>query len=432
MIRLIFTALILFFTATASLAQKKNPLQINLNQQKGTYVTFAAGAQVWARFTELNPGSTINGAPESTSLDISLRRVRFGVYGKLTPRLKFNLSFGENNFNHMTGKDKGIRILNAYMEYQLADFISIGGGKSAWNGLSRYAVPSTFNATGVDIAVFAMPTVQKSDHLLRKMSVFAHGQVGPLDYRVVVAKPFIIENMNLTEGYADFYNGNPRIQTSAYVKYQFLDREGSRSPFSPGNWLGTKTIFNVGAGFMHQPDAMAYEDASPELQLTAMTHFAGDLFAEVPIPGKHAGSITLYSSYTRYNFGPGYLRNIGVNNSANGVDETFTFNGAGNAFPAIGTGNVFYVQSAYTFPARLNADQQRTRYQLYASWQHADYERLGGRMNLYEAGFSFIIDRHSKVTLGYQNRPIFDNLSGPIPLEVDRKGMAVLQYQVKF
>lgn len=439
MIRLSVFA-VLFTLSTVSFGQakqeKKNPLRFTLDQSKGTFISLTGSAQIWARYTELNPGSTINGESKTSGFDVSIRRARFGVYGKLTPKLSFNLKVGQNNLNYINGKNASIALLNAYIDYQIADFISIGGGKSAWTGLSRYAVPSSFNALGVDIPIFALPTIQISDHLLRKLSVFAHGAVAGFDYRVAFAKPFLVsypDDHELSpEGYTSFDDASPKMQTSAYLKYQFLDRESQRSPFSKGTYLGTKRILSIGAGFMYQPDAMAFQDNNGTKQLTDMSHFAADVFLELPLFTGKGSSITFYGSYTNYNYGQGYIRNIGVNNSANGLDENASFNGTGNAFPAIGTGDVFFAQAGYTFPTKMNADQGKGRFQIYGSVQHANYERLKDVMNLYEGGFSYIFDKHSKITLGYQSRPIFDTVSGSLPEETMRKGMAVLQYQIKF
>jgi hypothetical protein len=47
-------------------------------------------------------------------------------------------------------------------------------------------------------------------------------------------------------------------------------------------------------------------------------------------------------------------------------------------------------------------------------------------MNFFECGFNLLIDgNNSKVTIGYQNRPVFDN-SGEL---LSRKGAIALQMQ---
>ena len=182
---------------------------------------------------------------------------------------------------------------------------------------------------------------------------------------------------------------------------------------------------------MHQPKAMAYLSSAGATSYTDMTHFAIDLFADFPLCDRNCSAISLYAAYFNYDFGNGYIRNIGANNPGEGIAEGASFNGKGNAYPAIGTGQVGYLKLGYALPEKKNSTHTTSRYQLYAAFQHAAYERLGSRMNLYEGGVNFYMNQYSKFTLGYQSRPIFDVVSGAKAEEVDRKGMWVLQWQIK-
>lgn len=415
--------------------EKPQKLRYYLTSDKSSFVGIKASAQVWARYTEMNPGTMIGGEPQTTSFDFSLRRVRLGVYGQLASRWSFEIQMGENNFNNLTNYSKSLRVLDAHISYKVADFITLGAGKSGWTGLARCTVPSSANALEVDIPMFSLATVNISDDILRKMGVFGFGSWAHWSYRFAVVKPFTVTSSSALElspeGYTNFSDRDPRLQTSGYASYNFLDAENTGSPFNRGTYLGTKRILNLGVGFMHQPEAMAYLDAEGETNYTDMTHFAADLFLDMPLCKRNCSAITLYAAYFIYDFGNGYIRNIGANNPGQALGEEASFNGKGNAFPAIGTGRVGYVKMGYALPERKTSSHTTSRYQLYAAVQHADYERLGTPMNLYEGGVNYYINQYTKFTLGYQNRPVFDIVAGNKPEEVDRKGMWVVQWQIK-
>ncbi len=61
--------------------------------------------------------------------------------------------------------------------------------------------------------------------------------------------------------------------------------------------------------------------------------------------GSKKGAVTLYSVFYDYNFGPDYLRDLGIMN-VGVADPAFTgataLAGAGNAQPTIGTGTIWY------------------------------------------------------------------------------------------
>lgn len=415
--------------------EKPHKLRFYLNSDKSSFVGIKAGAQVWARYTEMNPGTTIGNELQSTSFDFSLRRIRFGVYGQLASRWMFVLQMGENNFNYLTNYSKSLRVLDANISYKVADFLTLGAGKSAWTGLARCTVPSSANALEVDIPMFSLATVNISDDIIRKMGVFGHGSAARWNYRFAVVKPFVVIRSSALElspeGYTNFSGRNPHLQTSGYVSYNFLDSEKASSPFNRGTYLGAKRILSLGVGFMHQSEAMAYLDQSGETNYTDMTHFAADLFVDMPLCKRNCSAITLYAAYFNYDFGNGYIRTIGANNPGQALREEASFNGKGNAYPAIGTGRVGYVKVGYTLPEKRTSTHNKSRYQLYAALQHADYDRLGSQMNLYEGGINYYINRYTKLTFGYQNRPIYDTIPGTKPQEVDRKGMWVLQWQIK-
>jgi len=124
------------------------------------------------------------------------------------------------------------------------------------------------------------------------------------------------------------------------------------------------------------------------------------------------------------------LRNIGANNAADGV-QNGSFNGTGNSFPAVGTGSIWYSQLAYRFQLR-NFIKGIESVQPYFTIQNADYERLNENMIMMDYGINIIMNGHdSKLTIGIQDRPIFDYDSSNNLTVLQRKFMGVIQYQVK-
>jgi len=69
--------------------------------------------------------------------------------------------------------------------------------------------------------------------------------------------------------------------------------------------------------------------------------------------------------------------------------------------------------------------------QPYADVMLANYDRLAAPMSMYEAGVNWLINGHSaKMTLGMQNRPVFNPDSNGSLTNQGRKSMFMLQYQI--
>ena len=102
-----------------------------------------------------------------------------------------------------------------------------------------------------------------------------------------------------------------------------------------------------------------------------------------------------------------------------------TYNGDGNGFPMMGSGTTLYTQFGYAFPI-----SEKVIIQPNIAVQYSDFEALNEAMKVYDFTVNFFFNgkgHSNKLSLGYQYRPIFDVASLK---EIDRKGMAVLQYQI--
>lgn len=402
-----------------------------LNDDGSNYIKFTFLTQAWARLADYNPGTTIGGYAKNSGTDLGIRRYRIQMYGQLADRVFAYSQFGENNFNGQSDRKGGFFVHDALGEYAIDKrAISLGMGISGWNGLTRYASSSVGSIMGLDLPLYQEATNDVTDQFGRKLSIYAKGKLGKLDYRVAMAQPLAIQK---SAGYtgnvgviSSFSAKPPKMQYNAYVSYQFLDEESNMTPYSNGSYYGKKKVFNIGAGMIYQKDAMwRLNEAATDTISSNMLHLAADVYYDAPI-GTNGQAISLYGAYTHYDYGKNYTRNAAPMNPATGSTDGSVLNGSGIGFPAFGTGDVLYVQAGYKFKDNLIG---KTTLMPYVSVQHADYERLHDGMNYYDAGINWFLSGNvSKFTIAYQNRPVF-NTDGD---KKGTKGALVAQYQVFF
>ncbi|MBA4849730.1 hypothetical protein [Emticicia sp. BO119] len=432
----VFLYLIIVSSPLFLQAQVLKDGKLTLNDDGSRYVKLTMVNQAWLRNTQLNEGSTIFGYASSNKWDIGIRRFRIQFYGQLTDRVFIYSQFGENNFNGISDRKFGFFIHDALGEYVLIkNKLSLGGGLAAWSGLARFASPSVGSILGVDAPLYQQSTNDITDQFLRKLSVYAKGKLGKFDYRLALSDPMAFQkaasyNSVLSADIANFSSKPPRFQWNGYFQWQFLEQESNLTPYMTGTYLGKKKVFNIGAGFVYQPEAMWTLAANKiDTVQTSMVQLALDAYYDAPV-GAEGQSISAYASLGYFDFGKNYLRNLAVMNPANGSSRKDLINGSGNGFPAYGTGNVFYTQIGYKFKDNLIG---KTTLLPYISFQHADYERLNQRMNFYDFGVVWLLNGHnSKLTLAYQDRPLFLTDSNNKGESSSRKGSAIIQYQVFF
>ncbi|ARV16478.1 porin [Polaribacter sp. SA4-12] len=379
-------------------------------------------AQIWMRHSELNEGSLVNNEATSSYSDVSIRRLRIPVTSQLTPKLFFYSILGGNNYN-FNSKNFQLNVLDLYVEYAFNKSFEVGVGKSGWQGLSRWNLCSTKTPMGFESPLFSLTTVGKTDDIGRVLGVWVKGQTGKLDYRLSLGTPIAVTQ--IPTGNVDFANNRPRVKTSSYVKYQFFENESNKSAYSTGTYLQAKKVFNIGAGFQYQEKAMSDGDALlAGTNLYDMKHWAVDSFLNLPL--NNDGAITAYLGYYDYNYGKDYIRNIGANNPATGGGSSF--NGAGVAFPMIGTGTTWYTQFGYAFK-KSNFLNCPMIIQPNIAIQTSNWDALNEQMTVYNFTVNFLMNGNHgrKISLGYQHRPVFDAAT---ITQKEYKGMFVVQYQI--
>lgn len=427
----------------------KDGLKIYLNDDSTRFVQGTGLAQIWFRYNDNNPGSTIYGTPKKETFDVGLRRVRYQVMGQVTKKVFFYTQFGINSFGSLSARKPGLFLHDVTAEYKIfKNYITVGGGLNGWNGTARYTSSGVGNILCMDLPTIEETTNDVSDQFVRKLGVYAKGQIGRLDYRVAAANPFPVQTTTTipTGGAVSALSGTnsaaystraPEMQYQGYVKWQFFDKEINLLPYSAGSYLGKKRVLNVGGGFTYQKDAMVYRSSATDtvMRYTPLQQFAIDVFYDSYLNKEKQNAITAYAAYLNYDFGPNYIRNAGAMNTANGTTPGLaSFNGAGNAAPLVGTGQVVYAQAAYLFKKDLLGKDGTL--QPYVSGSYAMFQKLKDPVLIYDIGVNWIIaGQNSKISLDYQSRPIFN--TDPVTLDIHetknaRRGQVVLQYQVTF
>jgi hypothetical protein len=443
----------------------KDGLKIYISDDSTRYIKATGLAQIWVRYNENNPGSTVFGTPKDNSLDVGLRRVRYQTLAQVTKNVFFYSQFGVNSVNSISARKSQLFFHDVTGEYNVyKNYFVVGAGLSGWNGTARFSSSAVGSILGLDLPTVEETTNDITDQFVRKMGVFVKGKIGSFDYRLSAANPYPVQTASTNAigaggvaalpaaasatapvitkeaayNTAYFSTRAPGLNYQGYFMWQFLDKESNQTPYMNGSYLGKKRVFNIGGGFQYQQNAMTYRQSISDTatQFTALKQFGADIFYDSYINKEKQNAVTVYLAYLRYDFGPNYLRTSGPMNTANGITSSNigTYNGAGNSFPLIGTGNVLYGQAAYL--CRKDLLGSHGTLQPYASAIYANYDRLKNPMFVYDLGVNWIIaGQNSKISLDYQSRPIYkqDAATGDVnEVKSARRGQIVLQYQVAF
>ncbi len=418
----------------------KEGLKIYLSDDSTRYIKATGLAQIWLRYNDNNPGSTIYGTAKKETFDVGLRRVRYQIMSQVNKKTFFYTQFGINSFNNLSASKTPLFFHDVTAEYKaFNDYFVIGTGLHGWNGTSRYASSGVGTILGLDLPVIEETTNDVTDQFVRKLGVYAKGKINRFDYRLSASNPFPIQSSLNTvaslsgTNTAAYSTKAPELQYQGYFMWQFLDKESNQLPYMTGSYLGKKQVLNIGTGFTFQKNAMWYRNSLLDTILTPLKQLGFDIFYDTYINKEKQNAVTAYAAYLIYDFGPNYIRNVGPMNTANGTNNNASYNGAGNAFPLIGTGNVIYVQAAYLF--KKNLFKTEGTIQPYFSGSLANYKKLNDPVFVYNIGINWIRSgQNSKLSLDYQSRPVFNTTATGAIKETKsaRRGQLVLQYQIAF
>ena len=428
-------------------------LKFKINEEGTKYMRFIAWNQIWLRSQELNPGSMIADEPTTSNTDIGNRRLRLLAYAQISPRYMIVTHIGINNQTftnggaagtantggYGAGKKPGLFFHDAWNEYALVlpqegkkFSMTLGGGLHYYMGLSRMTMGSTLNFLTIDAPIFNWPLIENSDQFARQVGLFAKGKYSKLEYRFSINKPYATnltptDATSANEAVAVDNNGNAKWSKAGYVEYQFFDSESNFLPFKVGSYLGTKKMLNVGAGFYNAPESTR-TSVNGAVQKHDISLFAADVFADLPIGDKAKKmALTAYSVYYSYDFGPNYLRNIGIMNTAV-ADPNFTgarpISGVGNSQPMIGSGSIWYTQAGLLLPN--SNEKPKVRIQPFAAYAYKNFDALDKASGQFDIGSNFFLDgHHAKITTQYSTRPVYTSKT-----DVQSKGELVVQLQI--
>jgi hypothetical protein len=414
-------------------------LKFNLNEDGSKFMRVIAWNQIWMRSSQMNPGTMIGGEATSTATDIGNRRLRFLAYAQVSKRYMILTHFGINNQTFINGgaagtsgtggygagKKPGLFFHDAWNEYAVVlpekdkkFSFTLGAGLHYYMGLSRLTMASTLNFLTIDAPIFNWPLIENSDQFARQVGLFAKGKYGKLEYRMSYNKPYATNltptnTTTASNAVAVDNSGMTKWSKAGYFEYQFLDQEANVLPFKVGSYLGTKKVFNIGAGFYTAPDA-----TKTSINSTINKHdiklFSADVFLDMPIGKKeNKMAVTGYSVLYDYDFGPNYLRNVGIMNIGS-VDPNFTggraIAGAGNAQPTIGSGTIWYTQAGILLPNK--EVKPKVRIQPFGAVTYKNFDALTQSSTQFDVGSNFFIDgHHAKITAQYSTRPVYTSLT---------------------
>ena len=361
------------------------------------YIRFISWAQIQANYAEFS-------AANQHQLSFNLRRARVLMFSQITDKFLILSHFGLNSLtaNNMspigTGDRSQLFFHDFWGQYNIHKNHTIGAGLHYFNGISRLNNQSTLNMMTLDNNRQSWSTIGLSDQFARHLGIFAKGKFGKLQYRVAINEALTNGLDGRTPdstGTAVF--GGRRLLGSktagfayaGYFEYNFLDQESNFLPYKVGSYLGSKRIFNLGAGFHAHPNGAAVADSSGKISGQNVNLLAIDAFYESPIGNKNA-AITAYATLQLNDYGTDYL------------------------FSAYGTGTMIYGHLGYVLPGAKN----KTRFQPYLSYGTHSYDATPDNRTTLGIGINAYMSGHnSKLTLEYQNQEFGATKQGTVRLQ---------------
>jgi hypothetical protein len=364
-------------------------LKFNLNEDGSKYLRVISWAQVWAQYNQDRP---LDGnGNQQADLDFSVRRARVLMYAQINKDFMILTHFGLNSLNDSnltpTGKGESSQMFlhDVWVQYSLGKDHSVGGGLHYWNGISRLNNQSTLNIMTLDNDRQAWATLGLSDQFARHIGVYAKGAFGKLQYRVAIngaATNNLQATTVPTNGGAATYTGARLLGSkeagrtyAGYFEYGFLDAESNFLPYKVGTYLGTKKVFNVGAGFFSHPNGAVIADLAGNLTGENVNIFGLDAFYDVPV-GTKGAALTAYALYQNADYGKNYT-----------LGTTYE------------TGSMVHAHVGYVIPGK-----SKTRFQPYVSLDERKIDALNDNASQLGIGANAFFSGHnSKLTLEYQS-----------------------------
>ncbi len=372
-------------------------IKLKLNEDGSKYIRFISWAQVQGVYNN-------DVAEDESHTNFNLRRARILSYAQITDKFLILTHFGLNNLNNSTleplGKGDGAELFfhDVWAQYQVAKNHTVGGGLHYFNGISRLNNQSTLNMLTLDNNRQSWATLGLSDQFARHIGVFAKGKFGKLQYRVAINDAIKngLDERTPENGGSAVYGGANLLGTkdagktfAGYFEYNLLDQESNFLPFKVGTYLGTKRVFNIGAGFFSHPNGSVIADTNGNLKGDDVSIFAVDAFYDAPL-SENGSAITAYATYQNNDYGKDYL------------------------YSAYGTGDMIYGHVGYLIPG----SKTKPRIQPYVSYANRNYDAISDNGSTFSIGSNLYLSGHnSKLTLEYKNEKLGDEDNSIVTLQ---------------
>ncbi|HLF52836.1 hypothetical protein [Flavobacterium sp.] len=363
-------------------------MKFNLNDDGSKYLRIISWAQFWTQYNSDRPLDA--SGKEQADLDFSVRRARILMYAQINKDFLILTHFGLNSLNanslSPTGTGEGSQLFlhDVWAQYSLGKNNAIGGGLHYWNGISRMNNSSTLNIMTLDNQRQSWATLGLSDQFARHIGVYAKGSLGKFQYRVAINEAST-NNLQATvvpvNNGAATYTGRRLLGSkeagktfAGYFEYGFLDAESNFLPYKVGSYLGTKKVFNVGAGFFMHPNGAVIADNVGDLSGESVSIFGVDAFYDVPV-GTKGSALTAYALFQSADYGKDFR-----------LGTTYE------------TGSMLHAHLGYMLPGK-----SKTRFQPYLSFDDRKIDALNDKATQFGIGANaFFNGHHSKLTLEYQ------------------------------
>src|SRR5680860_1291448 len=371
-------------------------MKIKFNEDGSNYMRFIAWGQMYAQYNDNVPD-------EQKSLEFSTRRARILTYAQFGSKFLILAHFGLNflNADSMTpvGKGDGSQLFfhDFWLQYSLTKDHAIGAGLHYWNGISRLNNQSSLNFLTLDNNRQSWATISLTDQYARHQGVYAKGSIDKFQYRVAINESLTngLDSRNVEDNVGTTIYAGRKVLGSkdagfnyaGYFEYNFLDQESNFLPYKVGTYLGTKKVFNLGAGFFLHPNGTVRSNGTT-ISSEDVSIFAVDAFYDAPL-GESKGAITAYAVYQNNDYGKNYL------------------------YSAYGTGSMLYGHIGYLIPT-----EKLTKLQPYVSFASNSYDAVDDNRNVFGIGTNLFMNGHnSKLTLEYKNEKFGSSETGTLTLQ---------------
>ncbi|SDX90817.1 short chain amide porin [Lutibacter oricola] len=371
--------------------------KVKFNEDGSKYLRVISWGQFQATYNDDVPDT-------ESSTSFNVRRARVLLLSQINKKFLLVTHFGLNSLNASNlspvGKSDSNHLFlhSIWGQWNLNDNHTVGGGLHYWNGISRLNNQSTLNLMTLDNNRQSWSTLGLSDQFGRHIGVFMKGKFNKFKYQVAIndASTNGLDLRDPELGGAAVYGGKRVLGSkdaghsfAGYFEYNFLDQESNTLPYKVGTYLGTKKVFNIGAGFFSHPSGSVSANTSGDLVAEDVSIIAVDAFYDAPL-GEDGSAITAYATYQSNDYGKNYL------------------------YSAYGTGSMLYTHVGYV----IAGDTKKTRFQPYVSYGSNSYDAVDDNRNVFGLGTNMFMSGHnSKLTLEYKNQKFGSNTTGTVTLQ---------------